>query len=873
MNTEITGLSSNEVKKQKSIGLSNEIIDTYSATYFEIIRRNVFSLINIILIPLLVVLLNFGLYKDVLAFSTFAVINTVVSMFDEIRIKRKIDRLKSQFQLTAKVIRDGKEETIAVSEIVMGDYVKAKEGEGIIADGEIVYENYLQTDDSVLTGESNYLRKEKGEKVLSGSYVVTGNCIYVVNSVGRGNYLNKLGEEALKYKEKKSQLQKNGDKLIFFLVFASIILSVANFYLTQDTSYTIQERILSLTSIIVLIIPQTLIFLFTLTFTVSIAKLYNKGILIQKGGSIEELSKINVICFDKTGTITTNDMKIIDAKFINLEESAIGTFYNSVKDKIVGVNKTQSLLNEHFSKFEQKELKEFDQVPFTSKQKYSLTIGRLNGDHTALVFGATSVLSKKLDEKSCKMVEDLIKAGEVEGNRMLLGLYFDLNQKEYENVRQSIQENSREVNTTNHVLDSLPNTNKIVIFKIEETLNPGIKDVLENLKQQNIAIKIISGDSLLSVKRIMEKLGFKTEEMVDLSEIAKESGEDRSKILGEYSVTKSIFTRAKPEDKLEIINILKSKGYAVAMVGDGINDVLSIKAADVSIAMESGSKITREVADIVLLSNDFSKIPDIFFEGDNIIFNLKLSTKMFLQKSFLSIILAAYFTLTRNIIPIHPASTLIFSFLGSSLPSYIVVFTRQKVQSGMDFMKEVIGSSLPASILYAVVVILFYYFLKDLGYNLTQINSAIILFILSISIIYSIYLIWEAKKIRNIAIVLISYALVIIVGTFQTILPITQYQDENVKVFLIGMIAIGMALLAGVVFKLNEKGSKLINILIGIACIIGIPIAAYFPFADYYSVTRIDIQLLIQIQLIAFAVFVALVCIDQLVKLILRWKK
>src|SRR5260221_886192 len=379
---ELKGLTLDEVKRKKKLGLSNEIIDSYTPNTFLILRRNIFSLINVVVVPLLILLGVYQRYTDIFAFSTFIVVNTIISILDEIRNKNQLQKLKSQFQQTAKVIRDGTEYEIPSNEIVEGDYVKAKEGEGILADGIVLYENYLQLDESALNGESNYIRKEDGEKVLSGSFIVTGECVYQVQSVGKNNYLNKLGAEALKYAEKKSTMQKNGDKLIIFLVIASISLALLNFYATKDTNLSIAERVLGLTTIITLIIPQTLIFLFTLTFTVSITKLYNPGVLVQKGGSIEELSNIDVICFDKTGTITTNDMTINKTEYFNLKEEDIGSFYNSVKSKIVGINKTQEILNKLYSKYDSSSdsrsavISDFDQIPFTSKNKYSLVTAK-----------------------------------------------------------------------------------------------------------------------------------------------------------------------------------------------------------------------------------------------------------------------------------------------------------------------------------------------------------------------------------------------------------------------------------------------------------------------------------------------------------------
>jgi cation-transporting P-type ATPase E len=819
MYNNFSGLSESEVKQKRSLGLSNDIIDTYTPTTLKIVLRNIFSLINLILIPLMTTLYIFDLKREVLAFGTFAILNTLVSAFDELRIKRQLDQLKSQFQQTANVIRDGVLKTIPVSQVVMGDYIKASAGEGVIADGKIVSANYLQTDESMLTGESNYIQKETGEKILAASYVVTGECIYEVESVGKNNYLNRLGTEALKYKEKKSSIQSSGDKLITFLVIASLVLSMANFFFTQYNGASVEERLLSITTIIALIIPQTLIFLFTLTFAISITKLYNKGILIQKGGSIEELSKINVICFDKTGTITTNEMKIVDVEYFNLEKEEIGEFYSNIKQKIVSINKTQSLLNEYFGEPSGKNIKAFDQIPFTSKNKFSALFAEFEDTSATLVFGAYSMLQNSVKPDLRGEIEKYINREEKKGNRVLVGMYLK-DQNHIKNLKEGAFDFKSE---------------SFVVFSIEEELNPGIKEIFESLKDQGIQIKIISGDSLTSVQKVLQKVGIDSSKAVDLT---------NSKEISEEICTKNnIFTRARPEDKLEIIKGLQAAGFKVAMVGDGINDVLSIKAADVSIAMESGSKIARDVSDIVLLNNDYNKIPQIFFEGENIIFNLKLTTKLFLFKSLTAIFIASYFTAMKQIVPINPASTLVFSFLGSSAPSYVIVFTRQKIKNSIGFFKEVLNDTLLQSLAFSVLIAGFYTYLKSQYFTFMQINTALVIFILSVSVLYSLILVWKSKKLSNIFIAGFVYVLLLTIGIMETLLPVTIHSRTWERIGVTGIVLIGGVLLSFALLKILKPKKNRGRVLATLGGLAAVPVALFFPFNDYYQITKIPTQI------------------------------
>ncbi len=816
------GLTYSEIREKKSIGLTNTSIDSYSASYTKIIFRNIFNLVNIVLFPMLIVLATFQLYVEILAFTTFLTINTIVSILDEVRAKSKLDKLKSQFQQTARVIREDREEIIPVSEIVEGDYVLGKEGEGIIADGEVLEENYLQMDESMLTGESNYIEKDPGDKVLSGSFIVTGNCIYKIEKVGKSNYLNKLGSEAFLYKKKQSSLQEDGNKLITFLVISGFLVAALNFIVTGATGVEVTKRILSLTAIIALIIPQTLIFLFTLTFTISITKLFNKGILIQKGGSIEELANIDTICFDKTGTLTTNKMKIIKTRVFNLNLKEFGEFYNSVSKKIISVNETQKLINEFFSEYPKQQVMNFNQIPFTSKNKYSLVSAKFNNEYVNIIFGAISVLKQNISDEVLLELGKYIEKEEEEGNRLLVGILFNSKDEIVDSFKES---------------KILPQkTDKVIVFTIEEELNPGIGELLNGLKTQGIDVKIISGDSKVSVSRIATKIGFKSSEIIDLSETQSEKIE-------ELAGSIKIFTRAVPEDKLKLIKALKSRGHKVAMVGDGINDVLGLKASDVSIAMESGSKITREISDIVLLNNDYKKIPGIFFEGENIIFNLKLSTKMFLVKSFMAILLGIIISILGRALPLHPTSTLIFSFLGSSAPSYLIIFTRQNVKKQRPFFTEVLFSSIPTSIIFTALIATLYFYLYSLGKNHIEINTALVLFALVFSIFYSLFLIWEAGKLKNILIAVFSFIALITIGIYQTILPV--YQDKYLlfhQILLLSVMIVAGFLVYIFLLKVLSPKNKLIKIAIFPLSIIFMLGLSIFPSQTYYQVTQLSIN-------------------------------
>lgn len=832
MSEELTGLSSKQVINKKALGLQNSVIDTYSPGYSQIFLRNIFSVINIVVFPLLIFLAYFQLYMEVVAFGFFILINTLTSLFDEIRIKREIDKLKKQFLIKATVIRDDKKIAIPLDQIVEDDLCYAKEGDQIVAEGEILRSAYLQIDESVITGESDYIQKDKGDKVYSSTFVVTGECYYKVTSVGSENYTNKLAQATTKYQKVKSPLQRNADKLISILIFVSIALGVINFFVTSGLGdEQIQARVLSVTAITALIIPQTLIFLFTLTFSISITKLFSKGVLVQRGASIENLANTNVICFDKTGTITTNKMSLSETISYGLDEFEVGKFYASCADKLFGVTKTQSLLCERYCDHKKLKIQEFDQKPFTSKDKYSYFTALYKGDYHMFMLGAydklLTIIPKNID------LEAKIKELESQGKRLLIGIHLQSNSPiddPFKGFKNSTFQGS-------------------ILYIFDEELNLGIVEILNKLNSQGIEVKIISGDSYSSVKTTASKIGINTNRIIDLSK--------NDLPLEEIASEFQIFTRATPDDKLKIISELKSQDNTVAMIGDGVNDVLSMKAADVSIAMENGASVTRSTADMVLLKNDYGRLPDIFHEGENIIFNLKLSTKLFLAKSLFAIVTALVFTILNQTFPIHPSSTLIFSFYGASLPSYILIFSRQDIKKqSKRFFASVFSSSIPAALIMSVMTFFVSYIMNQWDVSFRSSNTIQAMQLLAGSLIYALFVIYRSGKVTNLKILIAFFIIGMYLGLIQTLLPLDFNSSLPTLVISFLLILIGAVAIFILGFKKFVKGSFNKFIILIIACLAWVVLLSFFPFRDYYNIATLTQDQMILLALLTLVYFI-----------------
>lgn len=816
------GLSKAEASRNQSLGLANSTIDSYVPSYSKILFKNIFCLINLVITPLLVFLALFNLLNEVLALSIFVVVNTITSIVDEIRIKRKIEKLKTQFQIKATVIRDDDELEISVSDVVKDDLVVAQEGESIIADGVIIEAEYLQLDESGLTGESDYIKKTTDDKVLSGSFVITGRCYYRVTAIGEKNYTNRLASESTKYQKVKSPLQKAGDKLITILAITAIILGLLNFGLSYlDPTNSIDHRILSLTTIVALIIPQTLIFLFTLTFSISISKLFQKGVLVQKGAAIENLTNIDTLCIDKTGTITTNKMLLNSTFSWNYDEDDFYKILNSCKQDLFGVNKTLKVLIDKAEGQRTLKISNLSQIPFNSKNKYSQISGSIKQknkvENFTYVLGAYDAISKNIATSVKSELVSQLREVEARGLRGLI----------------IIKYNSYNAQIPVGMSD------KVALYVFEEELNFGIQTIIKKFNDLGIKLKIISGDSYGSVKSIATRVGLGSEKIFDLSKNKLDSAKD--------ILANDIFTRATPDDKVSIINMLKNEGKKVAMVGDGINDVLSLKAADVSISMESGAKVARNISDIVLLNNDYSKLPDIFYEGDNIIFNLKLSTKMFLAKSVLAIVMGIFYTIFFSTVPLLPATTLVFSFLGSSLPSYIIIFTRSTIKKQNGFLKEVVFSAIPAGIIMGIAAISFAYHMQANHLSKLGVNTGIALTILALSLVYSLILLWQSGKLRSVGLAIFGFTVAFLAGTMQTLLPLNFNSIIGADLFIVIVISIGVILLGWLLYSKIKPQTLIKKLGVGFITIIWIPIVLLFPFRTYYSTERLALTYFLQI--------------------------
>ncbi|MBK8553021.1 MAG: HAD-IC family P-type ATPase [Ignavibacteria bacterium] len=671
---QFNGLSEEEVAERISKGLQNKSSKPKTKTIREIFIENLFSVFNLVILSIILFLLYFYFYTkdsrlllDSVGILSIAFLNTFLAIFQEIKAKRALDKVSLLLKKEVIVIRDGKEVSLEPSEIVIDDIVKILRGDQVVVDGSVVYSNHLEIDESLLTGESNPIHKKENEEILSGSFCLSGNGFYKAEKIGNESFAAKITEQAKKYKFDLTPLQKKINsivKILFvvavFLVILEIILNTGGFDI---------DFIRKISTILISLVPQGLVLMASVTFAVGVSRISKLGAIIQKLNAIESFSNVQVVCMDKTGTLTQNKLSIHHISKFENEYSEdeikklIGTYAALTGDK----NATINAINV----FEpDKDYKFIDEYPFSSERKMSMIQAEKGSEKITFILGAYDILSARLDpackEESARIFEE---------NRLSV----------YRNVLFA----KVRTNETMEKLKDKPDRIEIVplcIISITDKIRDDVFDAIKLFEDNGIKIKILSGDSAKAIQEVVHEIGWdvKDSEMISGNDLDNVSDEDFKKIV----MNNVIFARLKPEHKLRIIKTLKKEKIYTAMIGDGVNDLPAIKEADMGIAMEEGSGITKEVADIVLLKNKFSLLPQIFDEGNKIVNTVKSVGKLFITKNFFVIyitLLSMFFFLD---FPLTPRRVALINFFGIALPAFMITLKNTNTEKTLNFMKD-----------------------------------------------------------------------------------------------------------------------------------------------------------------------------------------
>ena len=651
-------LTSEEVKNAKK---NISVIKPYKTTK-EIIFSNIFTFFNAMNLVLAAFIATTLRFENMLFLGVIA-INTAIGIYQEVRSKNALEELSLLGRNKYRVNRDNEIIEVDSEEIVLGEYLHLNLGDQVPVDAEII-EGSIEVDESLLTGESDNIYKTTGNELMSGSNVVSGSCLVKVTAVGGDSYINKLAKSTKEFKKYPSKLRDYMDRILkvisVLLVPVAIMLYVRGASLGRG--YT--DIVLRSAGALVGMIPEGLILLVSVSLAVAAMKLAKKKVLVQELYCVETLARVDVLCFDKTGTITTGNMNVveIDEKVASELSSYLAYFEDE--------NATSRALKNHLTCEKKWDVDEIG--AFSSKNKYSYIQLKEGGTY---FFGAYEFLG--FEEGMTEYYESL----KQQGYRILSLAYTDEKVTTPSNMK-----------LIGHVV-------------LSDEIKANTKETFKYFESQGVAVKIISGDNHIAVLGVAKKAGFKEDaRAVDMTKVTEESFES-------VVLENDIFGRVTPDQKQRMVEILQKNGKTVAMSGDGVNDVLALKKADISFAMNGATSAAKSVSNIVFLTNDFAVFYDILMEGRRVINNIQKVASLFLTKTFFSIVFAMISVLFAFEFAFIPIQFTIISAITIGVPSFFLTFESNKEKVSNNFMRDILtnaaigGGVLVASVLLTNIVI------------------------------------------------------------------------------------------------------------------------------------------------------------------------
>ncbi|MCI0473739.1 MAG: HAD-IC family P-type ATPase, partial [Ignavibacteria bacterium] len=607
---EFKGLTNEEIRLRKEQGLSNRSASHKTKTYAEIIIENVFSLFNFILIGIILFILFFyfrdgdrRLLLDTIGIIMIAVTNTSISLYQEIKSKIALDKVNLLLKKEISVIRNSLKVKIGHAEIVKDDIIEINRGDQIVVDGRVLAPKRLEIDESLLTGESVPVEKNTDDTVLSGSFCVSGSGYYIAEKVGEESHANKVTSLAKKYKFTLTPLQKRINlilKLLFGIALFLVLIEVLKYNLVSVNDYPYTDHIRKIATILISLVPQGLVLTASVTFAVGVYRISKIGAIVQKLNAVESFSNVEYVCMDKTGTLTENKQRINTISLTDTEitedkaKELIGTFafHSTEKNATIGALEHLPVISN--SKY-------VNEIPFSSDTKISVLELDTDSGKQIFVLGAYDVLLEKAEPGTADNIS---------------GLFREKNLGIYRNLLFGKAVYSGSLDDKTKFFDNfriLP----LAIISISDTIRNDVMDAINLFQNNGIKFRILTGDAPEAVAAILREIGWNVgnDEMITGTQLDGMTEEEFTKTIFE----KVLFARLRPEHKLRIIKTFRRNKKHTAMIGDGVNDLPAIKSADIGIAMEEGSAITKEVADIVLLKNKFSLLPQIFDEGNKIV--------------------------------------------------------------------------------------------------------------------------------------------------------------------------------------------------------------------------------------------------------------
>ena len=718
---ELEGLTASEVQRKIEDGQTNQVEENLLKSDKEIIKENTINIFNILNLVLALFVLLVGSPKNTLFFGV-VVINTLIGIIQELRAKHTIDKLSVLAKTKAVVLRDGWLQQIDQEAIVLGDILYLRNGDQVPVDGNLLAGEGVEVDESLLTGEADRVQKTLQDKLFSGSFVTAGECFYQGTAVGKDNFAEQLTSEAKTKKTGNSELTKVLSRMIAVLTIVIIPVGLGLFYSQYQASASIKQAVLGTVAALVSMIPEGLMLLTSVAFAVGAANLARKKVLVQALPSIETLARVDVICLDKTGTITDGTLKFEQALLEEVSENRVNTIMGALLHHLKDQNATATALRKAFPAISDWQAEKV--IPFSSARKWS---GVSFKDRGSFAFGAPEFIFKEMTAEMQSKIQPYLE----EGQRVLVLVEYP--------------------GTLEEELVYEPRLLATLI--ISDNLRENAQATFGYFAKQDVQLKVISGDHPLTVSKIAQKAGIKNAEaFIDMSSL--DEPIDYKALVNQTTV----FGRVTPKQKQSLIQALKIN-HTVCMTGDGVNDVLALREADIGVAMANGSSAARAASDVILLDSDFARMQNVLNEGRRVINNIERVASMYLVKTIYSLVLAVIFMIIASPYPFEPVQLTPINALTVGIPSFFLALKPSYERIKGDFLNNILRVSLPGAltVVSAVMIIQLADVLFDLDYQATSTMSVFLTGCVGLLVLYKVSFPLDKKKIALITALSTAY--------------------------------------------------------------------------------------------------------------------
>ncbi|HEY7401213.1 MAG TPA: HAD-IC family P-type ATPase [Actinomycetota bacterium] len=669
----VRGLTRAEVEERVASGRVNDVPAVASRSVVDIVRANVFTRFNALLGSMFAIIVIVGPAQDAL-FGGVLIGNTLIGIVQELRAKRTLDRLTVLTAPKARVFRDGEVAEVPIGGVVLDDVVELAAGDQVVVDGEVLVSEGLELDESLVTGESDPAVKSAGDELLSGSFVAAGSGRFRATRVGRDAYATHLAEEARKFTLAKSELRTAIDRILWFVTIAIVPTAALLFWSQLRSHESLRAALSSAVAGTVAMVPEGLVLLTSIAFAVGVVRLARHRVLVQELPAVEGLARVDVLCIDKTGTLTEGRLAVEEVEVLGDHEPPYESALAGLAAADPNPNATMRAIGERFPRPEAG-WEPTDTVPFSSARKWS---SASFGGHGTWVLGAPDVLLAPDDDLRGRAAEHAAL-----GRRVVL---------------------LARAGGASERGGPPPDLEPAALVSLGDRPREDAARTLEYFARQGVAVKVLSGDHPATVGAIGRRLGAPgSDDPVDAKLLP-----DDARELADVLDRSSVFGRVTPQQKREMVRALQSRGHVVAMTGDGVNDVLALKDADIGVAMGSGAAATRAVAQLVLLDSTFDALPPVVAEGRRVLGNIERTSGLYLTKTVYAMLLSLAVGVAGQAFPFLPRHLTLIGAVTIGIPSFFLALAPNEERARPGFLERVARFAIPAGVLAAVATFLAY---------------------------------------------------------------------------------------------------------------------------------------------------------------------